>query len=241
MTLTFFGNGDYYERSTSYWIEKLLAGTTKQVFYDIGANYGYYCLRLAPLARHIYAFEPVSRTHAMLLKNIGRNDITNAEAYQLGITDREGSAHIHLHRTRFFPLVSGSSSMFRSSLHSAGQETITVVTLDSLMREQHLLPPSVIKIDIEGGELYALRGAREVLSAYHPIMVMEFNGLEIFEDVGYTRADMLTFLQDLQYLVYGLSSNVEDLTAYPLSRFAEIQVENIIALPPEMEHLVKEA
>src|SRR5579859_19908 len=90
--LAFFHNGDYYERNTSYWIEKLLAGTTQLVFYDIGANYGYYCLKLAPLARYIYAFEPVSRTHEMLLKNIGRNGITNAEAYQLGIIDREGSA-----------------------------------------------------------------------------------------------------------------------------------------------------
>src|SRR5215467_851755 len=56
MTLTFFRNGDYYERNMTYWIEKLLAGTTQQVFYDIGANYGYYCLKLATLATHIYAF-----------------------------------------------------------------------------------------------------------------------------------------------------------------------------------------
>jgi FkbM family methyltransferase len=239
-TLAFFHNGEYYERNTSYWIEKLLVGTTQPVFYDIGANYGYYCLKLAPLARYIYAFEPVSRTHATLLKNIGRNGLTNAKAYQLGVTDRDGSALIHLHRKRFFNN-SASSSMFRSSLRSAGQEAISVVTLDNLVREQHLLSPSVIKIDIEGGELYALRGAREVLSTYHPIMVMEFNGLEIFEDIGYARADMLTFLQDLQYVVYGLSSNVADFTAYPLDRFTQIQVENIIALPPEMEHLVKEA
>jgi len=241
MTLAFFRNGDYYERSTSYWIEKLLAGTTQQVFYDIGANYGYYCLKLAPLATHIYAFEPVSRTHAMLQKNIERNGITNIIAYQRGVTDRDGTAQIYLHRTRFFPLVSGSSSLFHSSLSSAGQETISVVTLDSILQEQQLLPPAVIKIDIEGGELYVLRGAREVLNTYHPILVMEFNGLEIFEDVGYARTDLLTFLQDLHYVVYGLSSNVADFTAYPLNRFAEIQVENIIALPQEMEHLIKEA
>jgi FkbM family methyltransferase len=238
-TLAFFSNGDYYERNTSYWIEKLLAGTTQKVFYDIGANYGYYCLKLAPLATHIYAFEPVLRTHAMLAKNLGRNGLINVTAYQLGITDRQGSAIIHLHRKRFFAN-SASSSLFRSSIRSAGQETITVVSLDNLVRERHLLPPSVIKIDIEGGELYALRGAQEVLSTYHPIMVMEFNGLEIFQDVGYARGDMLTLLLDLHYVVYGLSSNVADFTAYPLDRFSEIPMENIIALPPEMEHLVRE-
>lgn len=241
MTWAFFRNGDYYERNTTYWMEKLLAGTTQQVFYDIGANYGYYCLKLAPLATHIYAFEPVSRTHTMLAKNIGRNGLTNVTAYQLGITDRQGSALMHLHRSRFFAFTSGSSSLFRSTSHLAGQETITVVPLDSLVREQHLLPPSVIKIDIEGGELYALRGAREVLSTYHPIVVMEFTGLEGFQDVGYARGDLLTFLQDLQYVVYGLSSNVADCIAYPLDRFSEIPMDNIIALPPEMEHLVREA
>jgi len=131
--------------------------------------------------------------------------------------------------------------LFCSTSRLAGQETITVVSLDSLVREQHLLLPSVIKIDIEGGELYALRGAREVLSTYHPIMVMEFTGLEGFQDVGYARGDMLTFLQDLQYVLYGLSSNVADCTPYPLDRFAEIPMDNIIALPPEMEHLVRNA
>jgi FkbM family methyltransferase len=176
----------------------------------------------------------------MLAKNIRRNGLTNVTTYQLGITDRKRSAIIHLHRKRFFAN-SASSSLFRSTLRSAGQETITVVNLDSLVGEQHLLPPSVIKIDIEGGELYALRGAREVLNTYHPIMVMEFNGLEIFQDVGYARGDMLTFLQELQYVVYGLSSNLADFTAYPLDRFAEIPMDNIIALPPEMEHLVREA
>jgi FkbM family methyltransferase len=133
-----------------------------------------------------------SHTHAMLKKNIEGNDISNVTAYQLGITDRDGSDLIYLHRTRFFPLVSGSSSMFRSSLRSADQETISVITLDRIVREQQLLPPSVIKIDIEGGELYVLRGAREVLNTYHPILVMEFNGLEIFENVCYPKSRLAT-------------------------------------------------
>ncbi len=235
----FFSDGEYFERNVVYWIEKLLVATPERVFYDIGANNGYYSLLLAPRAAHVCAFEPVSRTYAVLARNIERNGASNVTAYQLGVSDRQGSALIHLYRSRFFAFTSGSSSLWSDTkLRPAGQETISLVTLDSLARERRLPPPSLIKIDIEGGELYALRGARGLLRAHHPIIISEFTELDDLQDIGYTRAEQLAFLRDLGYAVYGLSADVTDSHAYPLDRFGETTIQNIIALPAGMEYVV---
>jgi FkbM family methyltransferase len=242
MIMTFFDNGDYFEKNVSYWLEKVLSSTKNKVYYDVGANYGYFCLTLAPKASHVYAFEPVSRTNDILLRNIKRNKLSNITVYKLGLSDKKSNMKINLYRS------SGHNSLFlRDSLKAdpnnlVGQEVIDLVTLDDLIQEENLNPPDLIKIDIEGGELYALRGAREVIKKYQPVLVIEYLEIEkIYRDIGCFRSDLLTELESHNYVIYGIAADFTDLTVYPIAKFDEIEITNIIALPKNMEDIILEA
>ena len=52
------------------------------------------------------------------------------------------------------------------------------ISLDDFVFGQGHLPPQVIKMDIEGGEVMALPGMRRVLAEIRPLLLMELHGPE---------------------------------------------------------------
>ena len=229
-----FVDGDYYEKNVSHWLTKILLCSKNRVFYDIGANYGYYCLKLADSARHIYAFEPISQTNNILFKNILRNNLNNISVYKLGLSDTRSSMEMNVYSS------SGNNSLFSrdlpkySSIRLIGREVIDLVTLDSLFQDERLSPPDLIKIDIEGGELYALKGASEIIKKYQPALLLEYSE-PLLKAAGYTKNDLLTELKRYNYIIYGLSEDVTDLNVYPLTQSDNIEIAHIITLPKGME------
>jgi len=195
MIWLFDSNGDYYERTVTSWLVRLLDAFEAPIFYDVGANYGYYCLKCAEHAQHIYAFEPVNQTFAMLEKNINRNRLTErVSMYRLGLADREEPRIIHLYS------MSCKNSLFRRSGISdrfIGTEEIELVQLDELVVREGLAEPSLIKLDIEGGELAALRGARRLRASAAPIVVLEYVASNA-ADAGYTLDQLLAELHVIE-------------------------------------------
>jgi FkbM family methyltransferase len=234
----YFLTGDYCEKTVSHWIEKILLSTNNKVFYDIGANYGYYCLKFSAYASHVYAFEPTSRTSDILLKNIRRNNLENITVHKLGLSDKQSSMEINLYSS------SGHNSLFLRDLPRddpvklVGQEVVSLVPLDDLIQDKKLNPPDLIKIDIEGGELYALRGARETIKKYQPALIIEYSE-STFKDAGYSKSDLLAELMGSDYIIFGIPDNVEDSNVYSLERFDDIGISTIIALPKGMEFIVQ--
>jgi hypothetical protein len=71
---------------------------------------------------------------------------------------------------------------------------VPTISLDSFI-ETHPLP-DVVKLDIEGAEGMALRGARQMLSRTRPVFLIEFHGPEcvravdeVLSDFGYSYRD----------------------------------------------------
>ena len=58
-----------------------------------------------------------------------------------------------------------------------------------------------IKIDVEGAELYALKGMHSFLEKYHPEILIEINE-ETFNAAGYTTTDVLDYLGSFGYKPY---------------------------------------
>jgi FkbM family methyltransferase len=109
--------------------------------------------------RHAFAFEP-DRTNLMALT-------TNIEA--LGLRQK----------VTIFPYAIGNSNRhvpFTSTgsvaSHVGGQGCPTLVECKRLDDIQWLFAPTYIKMDIEGAELEALRGASEVLRRYQPVLAV---------------------------------------------------------------------
>lgn len=141
-----------FSASYGHILSDLLQGFPSDfVFLDIGSNQGLYALLAArnPMCRHVYAFEPVTGTFAILQANIRANGFQNRiTALNAAISDSDGTAEIFLSEGH-----SGAASM-REAGSSAGKasawiKTMSVTGIDALqVNASHI----VIKIDVEGHE-----------------------------------------------------------------------------------------
>ena len=134
---------------------------------DVGANEGrflWHMTRRAPRGRHI-AFEPVPHLAAHL-----RERFPDAEVHEAAVGETpEGE-------TRFVVVKNDPAySGLRERDFPEGYETeeirVRVEQLDSELPPDYV--PALIKIDVEGGELGVLRGARETIRRHRPVVVFE--------------------------------------------------------------------
>jgi FkbM family methyltransferase len=140
------------------------------VFWDIGANVGFYSLLASKLvgAGKVFAFEPAPRNVSYLKKHLALNQVSNVEVLAIAVSDRNGVASFAAEQTGFMGRLSGEGSL-----------TVSTATLDSLVAEGKVLPPDYVKMDIEGGELLALHGGRETFQRFRPILFLATHGKEI--------------------------------------------------------------
>ncbi len=140
------------------------------VFFDIGANVGFYSLLAARIIApaKAYAFEPLPSNIAYLRKHLELNDVKNVELLEIALSDRVGTASF----------VEAENNCMGHLVESGGVEVETA-TIDSLVSEQKVRPPNCIKIDIEGAELVALQAAAETFRRFRPVLFLATHGREI--------------------------------------------------------------
>lgn len=122
------------------------------VFVDLGAYLGPFSLlasRLVGPAGRVIAFEPDPATRRLLERNLASNGATNVTVVPFAVGREEGAV-------RF--VASGDSA---GRIGEQGNIEVRQVRLDAWCRE-HALTPTVMKVDIEGGEAAALEGSRVV-------------------------------------------------------------------------------
>ena len=159
---------------------------------DIGANVGLFTLvaahRVGPTGR-VHAFEPTPELAAHILRNLELNGLENVAVNPIAVSDAAGHAMLHLVE----PDDPGENSIVNPS---PGARTLEVptVTLDGYIAEHDVGRVDVIKIDIEGAEMPALRGARDLLSGDDsPVLVLEFHPTTLAYS-GHSPDDMLGLL-----------------------------------------------
>jgi FkbM family methyltransferase len=138
------------------------------VVYDVGANVGFYtllaCRATGPHGR-VFAFEPLPRNLGYLRKHLSLNRMTNATVVAAAVSDRSGET----------PFTEGDNpSTGRTSRE--GPLLVPAIALDAFVYGQENPPPQVIKMDIEGGELAALKGAERTLREARPLIFLATHG-----------------------------------------------------------------
>ncbi len=155
------------------------------VFYDIGANVGYMSIEIATIFKdqvEIISFEPQPLlAHAIALSS-KLNEFNNLYVFDLMLGEKRGEADLYI----------GSHSIHASAVarekHSVRIKR-PVATVDFMVETGCIPPPNVIKLDIEGGELSALSGARKTIASYRPHIIFESD--ENMERFGYSRKDIM--------------------------------------------------
>ncbi|GIJ21959.1 FkbM family methyltransferase [Micromonospora lutea] len=126
---------------------------------DVGAWYGPWTARLLRRADRVVAVEPTTALAGQL-----RAAFPDVEVVEAAVSDHEGTATLYLPE--------GGAIVGTSSLEDATQGpavSVRRITLDSL----DLTDVRFVKLDIEGHELPALRGAERTVRRDRPVLLIE--------------------------------------------------------------------
>ena len=133
---------------------------------DVGAHRGTilrHLVELAPQGHHV-AVEPLPAFAAGL-----RRRFSDVEVLEVALSDAHGKASFHHVVTN--PSYSGLSTR-RYPSHEVVQDIkVCVAPLDDLVDPDR--PVRFVKVDVEGGELGTLKGARRLLERWRPVVAFE--------------------------------------------------------------------
>lgn len=163
--------------------------TPGMTVYDVGANIGYVSLFLARLvgpAGHVYSFEPLPENLERLRRNVSLNGLEAAiTVVPMAVADRDRTVEFLIAPSGSMGKVSGSGGYADGFV---GTISIPATSLDQYVYDRNMPAPSVMKLDIEGGEVLALPGMKRVLETARPIVFIELHG----HDSARTAWDTLT-------------------------------------------------
>ena len=152
---------------------------------DVGANRGQSidAIRLYHPSVHIHSFEPNGALFTKLNARFGPDE--NLTLHNVGLGNREAKATLHVPYYRSF-LYDGLSSFskeraeswlnaqsvwrFKSELLRIEAHTCHIEVLD-----KYALEPFFLKIHVQGFELDVLRGAKQTIESYDPVLLMANN------------------------------------------------------------------
>ncbi|MEX2110694.1 MAG: FkbM family methyltransferase [Gemmatimonadaceae bacterium] len=176
------------------------------VVLDIGANTGTHTVIFSHLvgkSGKVLAFEPVPASFERLQANLARRSrFANVSAFQVAIGN---PASRHEGTTIIVPGEDPTQASLRvqtGGSWAAGPDfreySCPLTSIDAEVSDAALSRLDFLKMDIEGGELDALKGAARALSTHRPFIYSE-----VYEKwtagFGYTSADLFALLRSLGY------------------------------------------
>jgi FkbM family methyltransferase len=225
-----------FERSTARALRRLLP--RGGVALDVGANIGAHTLPMARQAGpqgRVIAVEPTSAS-VRLRDNLSRNPdlasrVTVCPVAILAQGERLAPAYYAAWPVR--------GAKRRHDVHGGvalNADGSAGMTLDALVQEQGLTRLDVIKIDIDGGELAALRGASATLERWRPALVLELCVFALIEHGGSLDA-LLALLAEARYRLFDEASFAPlEGDAAAISRLIPARGGiNVVALPVERQ------
>jgi FkbM family methyltransferase len=174
-------------------------------FLDIGANVGVYTLLAASKIRSgwIYSFEALPKNYQRLQENLKLNELEQVQTYAFAISNSIGSIDLSLSDGDSTPSIIKSEE-------DRNVTTVSSNTLDNLL-DNCPLKLTLAKMDIEGAELLALKGATSLLEKKCPqVWIMEILG------TGSTK--LVNFLNSYGYNLYQYSADTNKISPISLEQ-----------------------
>ena len=148
------------------WEKQLVADTVEallptEIFYDIGSSVGALSITAAMklTARQVISFEPDPENVESLKNNFLLNKLSNYKIIPCAVGDTEGELELFTEGSQGFSPSLRQVNGIQTSIKTK------IVTIDGLLKKREVPSPNVVKIDIEGAELMALKGMSQLLSS----------------------------------------------------------------------------
>ncbi len=187
----------YYERDQVLCWESFVIADA--VVADIGANAGYYSLVASAkaYAGSVFSFEPDQRSVRQLKENIHLNKITNIHPIELAISSVTSEFPLYLAGSEN----TGMTGLRKPDTFTGSTESVQVIYLDEWVLLLGVERIDLIKMDIEGSEMEALKGMKEVLQSFRPVLFVEICQ-ELLSRFDARVEDIYTFLEGFSYQAY---------------------------------------
>jgi FkbM family methyltransferase len=182
---------DYHTNGEAAFIRERMRGA--KVAFDVGAALGDWT-ELALAADPdvvVHCFEPSRRFDLLAGRAFGSRAILN----RLGLGDAPGESKI------FYNASGGSNSLYPQRYNGASYaetdvETIKITTIDRYCREHSIDHVDFVKLDIEGYEMAALRGAERMLREGR-IGIVQFEYSQVFLDAGTSMLQLMKYISEV--------------------------------------------
>jgi FkbM family methyltransferase len=180
------------------------------VVFDLGANLGQYTLLAAQIVGEtggVHSFEPGSRMFDELKFNVFLNGLSRrCVLNNVAVSDVSGVANL----SKYAPgseVYSSLGSHARREATVIGHEEVRTVMLDDYVKNAGIFRVDFMKIDIEGAELPALRGAENLLSGSEaPVILIELADVNT-DGFGYKAVETWDYLEKLGYRFYDIGKH----------------------------------
>lgn len=183
----------WFEKRELYAVEKFFSSMQldKKICIDAGANIGNHSLFFSRIFERVFSFEPNKEVFKLLAINAA--SVSNVKPFNLGLSDKKETLKAFVDKGNL------SSGKIVEDLDS--NDIFQVEKLDNFKSENNLAKISYLKIDIEGHEEAALKGAKEILISDSPVVSLEMemtrnlenclSSIQILQDCGYSKAYIL--------------------------------------------------
>ena len=155
------------QKLSKFFIKNL---NSDDIFYDIGANRGFYTFLASELCKEVHTFEPMPELTDAIKKNVqeGEAIVVNSVA----LSDKDGSIDFFIMESTMLNTVNPSVAE-----HGVSKKiTVPTVTIDKYLTSN--AKPTFLKIDAEGAEEMIIKGGSHFFSSNSPVIAMEIWGKE---------------------------------------------------------------
>jgi FkbM family methyltransferase len=145
------------------------------VAYDIGANVGAFTLQLAYLVGEsgkVIAFEPDPANFDCLVASLDKSGLHWVTPMRCAIAEASGTARFDQRGGAFSGRLVTANAAYAPTNNIMD---VTTWSVDDLVRSSTLPAPDVVKLDVEGNEALVIRGMRQVMTQYSPILFCELH------------------------------------------------------------------
>lgn len=193
----------------------------KTVYMDIGTNVGMHLIALADLIDEGYGFEPWGPVRDIATSKLENNKISNIKVFDFGLSNENGSCP-------FVPPANNNYGVgsFDPELRDNEDSLSLQIRKGDDVTQTHNIAPTLMKMDVEGHEKYALEGLQETIAQHSPVIIFEY-AAKSREDLG--NPETLEKLFGKQYHFFGIKRSREFPKLVPFN--PKNKYENVLAYP----------